>query len=94
MTQPIPDDQTSLSNFLESSSSFDYVIAGGGTAGLVLAARLTEDPTVRVGVIEAGKSRLGDQNVDIPTGMGVVLHNPEYDWVYKSTPQVYCAISR
>ncbi|EED14005.1 aryl-alcohol dehydrogenase, putative [Talaromyces stipitatus ATCC 10500] len=78
---------TSLPDFLEDSYPFDYVIVGGGTAGLVLAARLTEDPSIRVGVIEAGKSRLGDMNVDMPTGMSAVLHNPEYDWMYKSTPQ-------
>jgi choline dehydrogenase-like flavoprotein len=79
---------TSLPDFLKESSTLDYVIVGGGAAGLVLAARLTEDPTVRVGVIEAGKSRLGDMNVESPTGMSAVLHNPEYDWMYKSTPQV------
>lgn len=33
---------------------FDYVIVGGGTAGLVLANRLTEDPPTRVAVVEAG----------------------------------------
>lgn len=37
---------------------FDYVIVGGGTAGLVLAARLTEDSTVQVVVLEAGEKRL------------------------------------
>lgn len=79
---------TSLTDFLKDSSTFDYIIVGGGAAGLVLAARLTEDPTIRVGVIEAGKSRLGDTNVESPTGMSAVLHNPEYDWMYKSTPQV------
>lgn len=82
------DPATSLAGFLKESSTFDYVIVGGGAAGLVLAARLTEDPTIRVGVIEAGKSRLRDMNVELPTGMSAVLHNPEYDWMYKSTPQV------
>ena len=36
------------------ATAFDYVIVGGGTAGLTLAARLTENPKVTVGVIEAG----------------------------------------
>ncbi|KAF3396603.1 Oxygen-dependent choline dehydrogenase [Talaromyces pinophilus] len=79
---------TRMTDFLKESSTFDYVIVGGGAAGLVLAARLTEDPTIRVGVIESGKSRLGDMNVEMPTGMSAVLHNPEYDWMCKSTPQV------
>lgn len=36
-------------------NTFEYLIVGGGTAGLVLAARLTEDPNTTVGVIEAGE---------------------------------------
>jgi choline dehydrogenase-like flavoprotein len=40
------------------SKNFDYVIVGGGTAGLVLAARLTENPDVQVIVLEAGEQRL------------------------------------
>ena len=36
------------------ATAFDYVIVGGGTAGLALAARLTENPEITVGVIEAG----------------------------------------
>lgn len=45
-----------IAEFLE--DFFDFLIIGGGTAGLVLAALLSEDPNVRVGVIEAGLSRL------------------------------------
>lgn len=66
----------------------DFVIVGGGTAGLAVAARLSEDPGVQVCVIEAGQSRLGDPNVDMPTGIGKMLNNPEYDWAFKSVPQV------
>jgi len=54
------------------SKSYDYVVIGGGTAGLVLAARLTEDPSVSVGVIEAGQNRLADPNVLVP-GCELVL---------------------
>ena len=36
------------------SNSYDYVIVGGGTAGLTMAARLSEDPAISVAVIEAG----------------------------------------
>ena len=43
-----------------SGKSFDYVIIGGGTAGLVLAARLSEDPTKSVLVLEAGGAHLND----------------------------------
>lgn len=41
-----------------SSQDYDYVIVGGGTAGLCVAARLTENPDVKVGVIEAGADRM------------------------------------
>ena len=41
------------------ATQFDYLIAGGGTAGLTVAARLTEDPNIVVGVIEAGYAQFG-----------------------------------
>jgi choline dehydrogenase-like flavoprotein len=66
----------------------DFVIVGGGTAGLAVAARLSEDPSVQVCVLEAGQSRLGDPNVDMPTGIGKMLNNSEYDWAFRSVPQV------
>ncbi|KAJ3992893.1 alcohol oxidase [Lentinula boryana] len=68
-------------------SSFDYVIVGGGTAGLVLAARLTEDSAVNVGVIEAGEPRFDEVDVNIPAYFGQALFNPLYDWAYQSVPQ-------
>lgn len=75
-----------LSQFL--SVGFDYIIVGGGTAGLLLAARLTENPNIKVGVIEAGTSKKNDPNVDDPARLARTLYNPEYDWLYQSTPQV------
>lgn len=68
--------------------SFDFLIVGGGTAGLVLAARLSEQDQVRVGVIEAGSSKIGDPKVDLPSGVGMMVKNPEYDWDFQSVPQV------
>lgn len=68
--------------------SYDYLICGGGTAGLVVAARLTENPEVTVGVIEAGKNRLGDPLVDTPAMFLQMLGNKEYDWAFDTVPQV------
>jgi hypothetical protein len=76
----------SVEQFLE--QTYDFVVVGGGTAGLAIAARLTEDPGVAVGVIEAGKNRLGDMFVDTPAMFLQMLGNPEYDWMMFTTPQV------
>jgi GMC oxidoreductase len=79
---PLP----SVEQFLD--QSYDFVIVGGGTAGLAIAARLTENPNITVGVIEAGKNRLGDMLVDTPAMFLQMLGNPEYDWMMFTTPQV------
>lgn len=67
---------------------YDYVICGGGTAGLAIAARLTENPDVTVGVIEAGKNRLDDPLVDVPALFLQMLGNKEYDYAWDTIPQV------
>lgn len=71
------------------TQAYDFVIVGGGTAGLTIAARLTEDPDISVGVIEAGKNRLGDTLVDTPALCTQMLGNPEYDWMMFTNPQVW-----
>ncbi|KAJ5930322.1 glucose-methanol-choline oxidoreductase [Penicillium verhagenii] len=64
----------------------DYVIVGGGTAGLVLACRLSEDPTKSVVVLEAGKDLTADPRVQIPA-MWTTMMGSEGDWQLKTTPQ-------
>lgn len=49
------------------AQKYDYVVVGGGTAGCVVAARLTENPNITVGVIEAGANRMDDVNVSTPS---------------------------
>lgn len=71
------------------ATSFDYLIAGGGTAGLALATRLTEDPKVIVGVIEAGIDRSSDPKVLTPGLATSLWDDPDYCWLFKTTPQVY-----
>lgn len=67
---------------------YDYLILGGGTAGLVIAARLSENPEVTVGVIEAGNNKLDDMLVNTPAMLLQMLGNADYDWKYMTTPQV------
>ncbi|GAA5909610.1 hypothetical protein JCM8208_007199 [Rhodotorula glutinis] len=65
---------------------FDYVICGGGTAGCVLASRLTEDPNVSVLLVEAGES---DQKVlfsRVPAGWANLFKTPA-DWAFSTVPQ-------
>jgi len=67
---------------------YDYLILGGGTAGLTIAARLSENEDVTVGVIEAGKNKLDDPLVDTPAAFLQMFGNEEYDWKYMTTPQI------
>jgi choline dehydrogenase-like flavoprotein len=67
---------------------FDIIIIGGGTAGLVVAHRLTEDTNTRVLVIEAGGDRKDDPRVYTPGLMSMLYGDPEVDWDYMTPPQV------
>jgi choline dehydrogenase len=70
-----------------SGESFDYVIVGAGSAGCVLANRLTEDPGARVLLLEAG----GDDDADeihIPAAFPT-LFKTRWDWNYETTQQKY-----
>jgi choline dehydrogenase-like flavoprotein len=82
----------SLETFLQ--QQFTYIICGGGTAGLAIAARLTEDPNVTVGVLEAGADRRGDFMIDVPALFLRMFGQKEYDWRYKTVPQVSSPASR
>ncbi|KAI9714032.1 MAG: hypothetical protein M1820_000762 [Bogoriella megaspora] len=73
---------------VSSAVCYDYVIVGGGTCGLVLANRLSEDSNVTVAIIEAGGSVFDNPNVTITTGFGHGYFTP-IDYAYNSTPQVY-----
>lgn len=71
---------------VRSTDEYDYVIAGGGTAGCVLAARLTEDPDVTVCLLEAGPSDVGDDNILVLADWMHLLDSG-YDWDYPVEPQ-------
>ena len=71
------------------TGTFDYIIVGAGSAGCVLAARLTEDPEVSVLVIEAGGPELGVEAISTPLRL-LELWNTQYDWAYFTAPQEHC----
>lgn len=68
------------------SQTFDIIVVGGGTAGLVLANRLTEDPSLQVVVLESGEDRGADPNTLTP-GAWPMLPNSPADWTFRTNPQ-------
>jgi len=70
--------------------SFDYVIVGAGSAGCLLANRLSRDPESRVLLIEAG-GRDDHFWISIPVGYLYTIANPRTDWCYKTEPDEHLA---
>ncbi|KAI1426704.1 GMC oxidoreductase [Xylaria sp. FL1777] len=66
--------------------TFDYIIAGAGTCGLVLANRLSANPKIRVAVIEPGEDVRDNVNVTDPS-LFTVAYGTSIDWQYTTTPQ-------
>jgi choline dehydrogenase len=69
-------------------TEYDYIIVGAGSAGCVLASRLSEDPEVRVLLIEAGGS---DSSifVQMPTALSIPMNMPRFNWGFVSEPEPY-----
>jgi len=67
------------------ADAFDYIVVGAGSAGCVLAARLSEDPAVRVLLLEAGPP---DRSlwIHLPIGYGKTMWSETYNWRFKTDP--------
>jgi choline dehydrogenase len=73
---------------LEPDAQYDVVIVGGGSAGCVLANRLSEDRSTRVAVLEAGRpDYLWDVYIHMPAALSFPIGNRFYDWKYESEPE-------
>ena len=67
---------------------YDYVIVGSGSAGSVMANRLSADPSTKVLVIEAGRNdSLWDVYIHMPAALSFPIGNRFYDWKYESEPE-------
>jgi len=74
----------------EPGDVFDYVIVGAGTAGCVLAARLSEDRETRVGLVEAGPMD-SHPFIHIPATVGAAIATPRINWRFMTVPQEHLA---
>ncbi|KAF7342208.1 Alcohol oxidase [Mycena venus] len=68
---------------------YDYIVVGGGTAGLTVASRLTEDKDVTVAVLEAGFNAEGLQEVFVPGLIGTGISFTTLNWAYATVPQTH-----
>ncbi|KAG0229880.1 hypothetical protein B0O80DRAFT_34240 [Mortierella sp. GBAus27b] len=66
---------------------YDYIVLGGGTAGCVLASRLSEDPNINVLVLEAGYT--DDISASMTPAMSTTLYRTEADWNLRTVPQTH-----
>ena len=75
---------------MDTAKQYDTIIVGGGSAGCVLANRLSADPGHSVLVLEAGRpDYIWDIFIHMPAGLTYPIGNKNYDWLYESEPEPF-----
>lgn len=83
---PVADATAPTELWMKDMTEHDYIIVGAGSAGCVLAARLTEDGRHSVLLLEAGGSDASPL-IRVPIGYGQTFNHPKYNWMYNTDPE-------
>jgi choline dehydrogenase-like flavoprotein len=76
-----------MDNTASTAQEYDIIIIGAGTAGSLLAYRLSAQPHLSILVLEAGENRNDDSNIYTPGLSNKLLDNDDYDWQFKTEPE-------